>query len=89
MRWKARLKALERQWNETEEDSFRLVVSLVSQPANLANSSCRRTRSADGALLEIVRLDGSRKSLSDADLEAFIQSFPVECSHANPESSRS
>ena len=80
MRLKARLKALERQWNETEG------VSLVSQPANLANSSCRRTRSADGALLEIVRLDGSRKSLSDADLEAFIQSFPVVSSHTNPTS---
>jgi hypothetical protein len=39
MRFKTRLKALERPQNGTEEDSFRLVVSLVSQPANLANSS--------------------------------------------------
>ena len=86
MRFKTRLKALERQQNATEDDSFRIVVSLVSQPTNLANSLCTRTRSANGGLLEIVRLDGSRHSLSDVQLEAFIQSFPVESEHTNPTS---
>ena len=29
-------------------------------------------------LSEIVRLDGTREGLSDADLEKFIESFPAE-----------
>jgi|HubBroStandDraft_6_1064221.scaffolds.fasta_scaffold5725320_1 hypothetical protein len=31
-----------------------------------------------GALMEIVRLDGMRDGLSDADFEKFIESFPIE-----------
>jgi hypothetical protein len=34
--------------------------------------------SADGSLFEIVRLDGTREGLCDADFERFIESFPVE-----------
>jgi hypothetical protein len=40
--------------------------------------TCRRTLSSDGTLSEIVRLDGSREGLYDADFEKFIESFPIE-----------
>ena len=32
----------------------------------------------NGTLVEFVRLDGTRASLSDADLEMWVESFPVE-----------
>jgi len=41
-------------------------------------STWRRTLSANGSLFEIVRLDGTRDSLSDADFERFIASSPIE-----------
>ena len=46
-------------------------------PANLANASCTRTRS-QGRLWEVVRLDGSREGLTDAALDRFVQSFPIQ-----------
>ena len=88
LRLKARLAALERKQEESKEGGFRLVVSLVTHPANLATSTCTRTRGSTGGLVETVRLDGSHDSVTDAELESFIQNFPVESSN-DPESSRS
>ena len=45
---------------------------------NLETSRCRRMLNADGSLTEVVRLDGLRGSLTDAELEKFVQSFPVQ-----------
>jgi hypothetical protein len=56
----------------------RLTVCNIGQQLNLATSTCRRTLSVDGSLFEIVRLDGTRHGLSDADFEGFIASFPIE-----------
>jgi hypothetical protein len=50
----------------------------IGKQLNLATSTCRRTLSVDGALCEMVRLDGSREGLSDADFEKFVESFPIE-----------
>ena len=57
---------------------LRLTVTNIGKQLNLATSTCRRTLGADGSLFEIVRLDGSRDGLSDADFERFIESFPVD-----------
>jgi hypothetical protein len=57
---------------------LRLVVSRMDRALSLETCNCRRMLNADGSLSEVVRLDGIRGSLSDADLEKFVQSFPVE-----------
>jgi hypothetical protein len=44
----------------------------------LETSTCRRTLTASGSVTEVVRLDGIRGGLTDAELEKFVQSFPVE-----------
>jgi hypothetical protein len=75
---KARLKALERarSWNSLEP--FRLVVSEVGEPLDLAKATCTRTICPSGRLFEVVSLNGTVEGLSNEDLERFIQSFPVE-----------
>jgi len=50
----------------------------MDRALRLETSRCRRTLTASGSLTEVVRLDGMRDALSDADLEKFVQSFPVE-----------
>ena len=77
MKFKARLKALERMRRESGE-TLRVVIQSVYGPPDLANSTCSRRIEANGALTEIVHLDGGREGLSEGDLEAFIASFPVE-----------
>jgi hypothetical protein len=57
---------------------FRVVVSAIAMPLNLENSKCTRTLQADGALLEVVQLDGTCRGLSEAELDEFVQSFPVQ-----------
>ncbi len=55
--------------------SIRVVVSGGFERLDLANSTCERTRSADGTFLkEIVVLRGD---MNDQDLEQFIDSFPI------------
>jgi hypothetical protein len=56
----------------------RLIVTNIGKRLNLATSTWQRTLGADGSQFEIVRLDGTREGLSDADLEKFIDSFPAE-----------
>jgi hypothetical protein len=50
----------------------------IGKQLNLAASTCRRTLGTDGSICEIVRLDGTREGLPDADFEKFIESFPIE-----------
>src|SRR5689334_19818598 len=39
--------------------------------------TCTRTLTADGALIEVVDISGSRHRVSAAEVDAFIASFPV------------
>ena len=50
----------------------------VSFKVNLANSTCKRTRRPDGLLMEMVELDGNPDSMTDAELDAWVESFPIE-----------
>jgi hypothetical protein len=56
--------------------SLRLVIRHIGRVVD--NSTCKRTIAADGLLTEVVHLSGMRRSLSDAELETFIESFPIE-----------
>ena len=56
---------------------MRVVVCELWRLANLATSTCTRTRSAGGMLVEVVYLNGSREGLSDGDLDRFVERFPV------------
>ena len=60
------------------EKQLRVVVCRMDrQQLNLENSRCTRTLTVGGFLPEVVRLDGMRDELSDADLERFVESFPI------------
>jgi len=50
----------------------------MDRALSLETSRCRRMLNADGSLTEVVRLDGIRSGLTNAELDKFIQSFPVE-----------
>ena len=78
MSLKTRLQKLERQHSQAEGGRFRVVVSRVGKPFDLATATCTRTLMADGGLLEIVNVNGSGNDLSDEELERFIQSHPIE-----------
>ena len=54
------------------------MVSGMDYGLRLETSTCRRTLTASGSVTEVVRLDGIRSGLTDAELEKFVQSFPVE-----------
>jgi hypothetical protein len=57
---------------------LRFVVTFAGKgPLNLAKSRCRRTL-CDGALSEMVYLEGPREEISDENLEKFIATFPIE-----------
>ena len=53
-------------------------VCRMDRALSLETSSCRRTLTASGSLTEVVRLDGICGGLTDAELEKFVQRFPVE-----------
>ena len=57
---------------------LRLVVSAVSRELKLETSTCRRTLTASGCLMEVVTLDGRRDGLNDEELDKFVKSFPIE-----------
>jgi hypothetical protein len=58
---------------------FRLIISLPWKgPLNLATSTCQRTLNPEGAITEIVDLDGDGGRLSEEELERFIAGFPIE-----------
>ena len=54
----------------------RIVVCKLSR--TLETPTCRRTRSADGFLTMVVRPNGNRNSLTDEEMEKFVESCPVE-----------
>ncbi len=60
------------------QERVRVVVRGVCGPPNLATSTCTRTLGANGALTELVHLNGGRDGLSDQDLERFLESFPIQ-----------
>jgi hypothetical protein len=74
----ARLQKLERQRSQIERGRFRIVVSHAGRPFDLSTATCTRTLMPDGALMEIVNVNGSGDDLRDEELERFIQSFPIE-----------
>jgi hypothetical protein len=78
MSLKTRLSRLEREQTQISREPFRVVVSRAGEPFDLAKATCTRTIMQNGQLMELVNLNGSRESLSDDDLERFIQSFPIE-----------
>jgi hypothetical protein len=59
-------------------DRLRLVVSSMDHILNLGASTCRRILTVSGCLTEVVRLDGIRGSLTDEELDRFVEGFPVE-----------
>ncbi len=60
-------------------DNVRHQSRLRDEPdPNLANSTCRRTLSADGQLTEIVHIEGGVDDFTNEDLERFIAGFPIE-----------
>ena len=73
----SRLANLEKRTGGVHVKPFRLVVTVIGQPLNLATSTCERT-GRNGRLTEIVRLSGgSSADLSEAALERFVEQFPV------------
>jgi hypothetical protein len=67
---------LERQ---KEKSSVRLLLAIsgVGGPPNLAKSTCTPHLCANGALMEVVHLDGGHQGMTDEDVEAFLAGFPV------------
>jgi len=57
---------------------LRLVISGMDRDLALETSTCHRTLTARGCLIEVVRLGGRRNGLTDEELEEFVKSFPVE-----------
>jgi hypothetical protein len=86
MQWQRRIRRLEDQFKPAIQPDFlrnprhrlRIVVSGMDHGLRLETSTCRRTLTARGSLTEVVRLDGIRGSLTDDELEKFVQSFPIE-----------
>jgi hypothetical protein len=81
-----RIRRLEDQFEPAIQPDFlrnprqrlRIVVSGMDHGLRLETSTCRRTLTASGSLTEVVRLDGIHGSLTDDELEKFVQSFPIE-----------
>jgi hypothetical protein len=74
-----RLRSLEKQLAPLQRDrskDMRVILSVLSQQATLANCTCTRTLT-NGVLSESVALDGLQGNISDQELETFIQSFPI------------
>ena len=57
---------------------MRVVISACGRPLNLAGSTCDRTLGSDGSIIEIVRLDGRRDAISNAELDQFVSRFPLK-----------
>lgn len=61
-----------------DEEPFRWVISLPWKRLDLTKSTCQRYRCENGALIEVVQLDGDVKDLREGELERFIQGFPIQ-----------
>jgi len=80
MRFDSRLKALERIGKESAGKRIRLIMHGCSKSfqVNLATSTCKRTRRADGLIIENIELDGDLESMTEAEFEAWVESFPIK-----------
>jgi hypothetical protein len=58
------------------QEPFRIIVTGVG--LNLAECRCTRTLNENGAVTEMVWLNGSSNDMSEEELEKFIASFPVQ-----------
>jgi hypothetical protein len=56
---------------------LRIIVTRAGSDANLATSTCTRYV-RDGVLIEVIDLDGARGSISDEELDRFVESFPID-----------
>jgi len=75
-----RLETLECARNIAVKTPLRVIVGGCFGVPDLASSTCRRTRSSDGQLIEYVRLEGCTDEISEEELETWISSFPIETS---------
>ena len=78
MRLITRLNALERRRRAIAKEPIRVIIGSVCGEPNLANSTCRRTLSANGQLTEVIYMNGGIDGFANEDLERFIASFPIE-----------
>ena len=78
MRLITRLNALERRGRAIAKEPIRVIIRSVCGEPNRANSTCRRTLSADGQPTEIVHIEGGVDDFTNEDLERFIAGFPIE-----------
>lgn len=60
-------------------ESMRVIIRPVVGQVDLAKCTCTR-RLNDDILVEIVDLDGSLDTVTREDLDAFVDSFPIEVS---------
>ena len=58
-------------------EPFRVMMTLPWKKLDLSKSTVLRYRCENGTLVEVVQLDGAAADLADAELERFIQSFPI------------
>jgi hypothetical protein len=77
MRLKSRIERLETRQQSAQQESLRIVVT-GPFATDLTRAACYHTRCANGSLMEVVYLNGSRDGISDEDLERFIESFPIK-----------
>jgi len=75
----SRLNKLELVWNMAKEPRsvFRVIVSAIAKPLNWETSTCTRTLSANGSLLEVLILDGNCGDVSDQEFDQFVGRFPL------------
>jgi hypothetical protein len=57
---------------------IRVLVTTVGRPLDLAASTCTRRRCANGLLTEIVMLHGTKADLSEFEIDAFLERWPIE-----------
>ena len=77
MNIRTRLKALEERIPLERKTTRLILVAVPGELAQLEKSRCFRTMYAPGRLYECVILNGPREGVSDADLERFVQSAPI------------
>ena len=75
-----RLEALECARNVAVKTPLRVIVGGCFGVPDLATSTCWRTRSSNGQLIEYVRLEGCTDEISEEELERWIANFPIETS---------
>jgi hypothetical protein len=71
-----RLSALERQIRP-DPKPIRVVLCYTGAPANLEEAACHRRFLKNGALMEVVSLNGTGDHISEEDLDRFVAKFPI------------